>query len=174
MKTLLALLLFASPAFAQKPASAAAARFACGPANVKFDATAGQTLQSLQQPDPGKALVYVVESFEKIPNELGNPTIKVGLNGAWMGAMREKTFISFPVTPGEQHLCVNWQSVWGRFSNMYALQGFTAEAGKSYFFKARITEDDNVFRLRLVPLDDGDESRFLVTSAPVSVFHVHE
>ncbi|MGH9723986.1 MAG: hypothetical protein ACRD41_02885, partial [Candidatus Acidiferrales bacterium] len=160
MKTLLALLLFASPAFAQKPASAAAARFACGPANVKFDATAGQPLKSLQQPDPGKAMVYVVESFEKVPNELGNPTIKVGLNGAWMGAMRESTFISFPVTPGEQHLCVNWQSVWGRFSNLYALQGFTAEAGKSYFFKARITEDDNVYRLRLVPLGDSDESRF--------------
>lgn len=174
MKTLLILLLFATPALAQNPSSSAAASFACGPAKVKFDATAGQPLKSLPPPDPGKAMVYVVESFEKMPTEIGDPTIKVGVNGSWMGATRDKTFISFSVPPGDQHLCVNWQSVWSRFSNLFALQGIKAEAGKSYFFKVRITEDDQVIRMRLVPLEDSDESRFLIASSRVSVFRVHE
>lgn len=174
MKTVLAFLLFAIPAMAQVPASPSAASFACGPAKVKFDATAGQALKSLQPPDADKAMVYVIESLEYIPNDPFNPTIKVGVNGAWMGATRNKTFISFPVPPGDQHLCVNWQSYWSPYSDLFALQEFTAKAGKSYFFKARITEKFDLYRLRLVPVARDDEARHLVTSSRASVFHLHK
>lgn len=164
------LLLSAAPAFSQSPAHEA--QGACGPADVRFDAqtSAGKPLP----PQPGKALVYVDEVFKKVPGELGNPTIRVGLDGNWVGAVRANSFTAFYVDPGDHHLCTNWQSHFKRLSREASFAGFTAEADKIYYFRTRITYQTvgtaTTMLLDLEPIN-SDEGQYLVASSPVSTSH---
>ena len=164
-------LLFSTLALAQDQSPLAAAEAACGPKDVQFVAQAAPS-QPLAQPDAGKSLVYVVEEFDKVVGEISRPTLRVGVDGKWAGADKGNSYISFSVEPGEHHLCANWQSRWKRLSNEKAFNGFTAEPGKVYYFRARITEHGGStgasnFTLDLEPLN-GDQGKYLVASSALS------
>jgi hypothetical protein len=173
MKSALTLVLFlAASAFAQD--SVVPAATACGPLDSKFDAHVepGQTAAQLE---PGKALVYVAEDFTKAPGELGNPTLRVGLDGAWVGATRTDSYLAFAVEPGEHHLCTSWQSHWQRLSKLAAFAGFTAQPGKVYYFRERIayaSAGDHVanMHLDLEPINP-DEGQYLVASYKLAASH---
>jgi hypothetical protein len=174
MKTVLAVVFFAASALAQVNPALARAEGACGPLDVRFDAQASAS-QPTAQPEPGKALVYVVEDFRKAPGELGNPTIRVGLDGAWRGATRANSYLFFSVDPGEHHLCTSWQSRLKRLSRLAAFARFTATPGKTYYFRARITYSTYGARAANMNLDldpvDPDEGQFLVASFRLSNSH---
>jgi hypothetical protein len=105
---------------AQSPGASQGAR---GPKEVRFDAVRTQGNPPVLE--PGKALIYVSEVFKKVPGEWGNPTIRIGLDGAWMGATRANSYVAFSVDPGEHHLCTNWQSSQAPLarSRIHGLQG---------------------------------------------------
>ncbi len=157
-------LALATSAFTQNNASPVQSQAACGP----LDATQAAPGQSTAQLQPGKALVYVAEDFRKAPGEIGNPTLRVGMDGAWVGATRANSYLSFTVEPGEHHLCTSWQSRWQRLSKLAAFAGFTAEPGKVYYFRERITYSSYgggsaTMNLDLEPVYP-DEGQFLVAS----------
>jgi len=159
----------ATSAFAQDSSSIATAETACGPAQVQFDARAAKD-QPPAQPEAGKSLVYVVEVFEAV-NPIGGPTLRVGLDGRWVGADKSDSYLSFSVDPGEHHLCTRWQSRLKRFSDKAAFAGFTADPGKVYYFRARIIEGDGSnFSLDFAPVNE-DEGKYLVASSAPSVSH---
>jgi len=115
----------------------------------------------------------VIEIFQRPPTELGIPTIRVGLNGAWVGANHGTSYLSFSVDPGEHHLCTNWQSVLKSLSDQHSLTSFTAEAGKTYFFRVQAYEQfeggkGQFWTIDLQPVD-ADEGKYLLASAPLSV-----
>jgi len=174
LKTFLFILLFTSSVFAQTNPPLAQAQSACGPLDVHFDA---QTLASSPPagPEPGEALVYVAEEFRRAPGELGDPTIRVGLDGVWMGATRANSYLYFSVAPGEHHLCTNWQSRLRRLSQLAAFSRFTAGPGRTYYFRARITYVTYGAGPSNMDLDleavDPDEGRFLVASFRLSSSH---
>jgi hypothetical protein len=154
--------------FAQDQSPLAAAEAACGPKDVQFAAQAAPS-QPLAQPDAGKSLVYVVEVFDKVVGEISRPTLRVGVDGKWVGAGKGNSYISFSIDPGEHHLCANWQSHWKRLSNEEAFNGFTADPGKTYYFRARINEiggsgGASNFSLDLEPLN-VDQGKYLIASS---------
>jgi hypothetical protein len=170
MKAALVVILFAASAFAQDHAIGSA----CGPAAAHFDTQTGAQ-QAITQPQEGKGQVYVIEVFDKVVGELSRPTLRVGLDGAWVGADKGNSYLSFSVDPGEHHLCTNWQSRWKRFSNRAAFTSFTSDPGKIYYFRARIREvggssGASTFSLDLEPVND-DEGKYLVASSALSVSH---
>jgi hypothetical protein len=169
MKTALILILFAASAFAQQAPVPVPA--ACGPLEVKFD-TETSNAQPPAQPDPGKALVFVAEDFPPVPGQIGGPTIRIGLDDAWMGATHGSSFIFFSVDPGEHHLCVKWQSHLSWFSKLASFAHLTAEAGKTYYFRTRITDSKQwgSIYLDLDPVDP-DQGQYLVASSRLSVSH---
>jgi len=168
MKAALVVLLFGVvSAFAQEPSAIAAAEAACGPKEVQFEAQPAPT-QPLTQPEAGKSLVYVVEVFERAVNQFSRPTLRVGLDGKWVGAAKGDSYLSFSVDPGEHHLCTRWQSHWKRFSDKAAFASLTADSGKIYYFRARIVEGENNFALDFEPVN-GDEGKYLVASSAVAV-----
>jgi len=175
MKTLLAALLFATSAVAQTNPALTQAESACGPLNVRFDARTTFQGHPIAGPEPGKALVYVVEDFSKAPGELGNPTIRVGLDGAWKGATRANSYLFFSVDPGEHHLCTSWQSSLQHLSKLASFARFSAQAGSTYYFRARITYSTYGSGTANMVLDlapvDPDEGQFLVASFRPSSSH---
>jgi hypothetical protein len=175
MKSALTLiLLLAVSAFAQNTAVPTHAPVACGPLSVQFDAQA-EGGQPATQLEPGKALVYIAEVFTKAPGEIGNPTLRVGMDGAWLGATRTNSYLAFSVEPGEHHLCTSWQSHWQRLSKLAAFAGFTAEPGKVYYFRERVTYSSYgggaaSMNLDLEPVNP-DEGQYLVASYKPSTSH---
>lgn len=172
MKAVLVVFVFAACAFAQDQSALASAQSACGPAEVQFDTKTAKN-EVPTQPEAGKSLVYVVEVFDKVVGEIGHPTLRVGVDGKWAGADKDNSYLSFAVDPGEHHLCTNWQSSKKRPSKEAAFTSFTADSGKTYYFRARITEhggsvNASNFSLDLEPVN-GDEGRYLVASSAVAV-----
>jgi hypothetical protein len=164
---LVAVVFFATAAFAQDTALVTT-QAACGPAQIQFDAEPAKALQPVQ-PEAGKSLVYVVEIFDKAANEISRPTLRVGLDGKWVGADRPESYLAFSVDPGEHHLCTRWQSRLKRFSNKAAFAILAADPGKVYYFRARIIEGyGSNFALDFAPVNE-DEGKFLIASSTPSV-----
>jgi len=147
---------------------------ACGPDQVKFSVKSVGLEPNLAQPDSGKALVYVIEEFDHAPNEIGRPTVRVGLDGVWTGANRGTSHFSFPVDPGERHFCVDWQSrpFWlANTSPMIAASSLTAAAGQTYYLRARIVQNSSSVWTLDFELVNPDEGRVLVAHSPRAEFH---
>jgi hypothetical protein len=168
MKTSLAALLLASSALAAGlPPAVTLVSAACGSDDIHFDVKpAGRPAPQLE---PGKALVFVVEDYETPKNELGRVTVRVGVDGAWIGADRGSSWLSFAASPGEHHLCVDWQSPHAAAGGpKVSLNRLDAEAGQTYYFRARMTEHS--LSLWTLDLDrvNSDEGQRLVGSFPLS------
>jgi hypothetical protein len=180
MKAALVVILFAASAYGQDQAAITAAQSACGPKDVKFNVKLDTTQHPALQPEPGKALVYVVEDLGQCAactghgneffTDVSMALTKVGMDGNWMGANRGNSYLFFAADPGEHHLCINWQSALEVRSRAFAMANFTAEEGKIYYFRARVFpgKDDYSFDLDVV---NSDQGKFLVASSVFATSH---
>ena len=163
MKTALVMLLIAVPAFAQVvPAPSTAA---CGLDSVSFKVKTDQSQHTLTQPDPEKARVYFIQDAGTSMG-LGYPTVKLGLDGKWVGANRLNSYFSLSVDPGEHHVCVMLQS--SLLAQRVELAHFMAEAGKTYYYRTRLVMSREMELLELDPID-SDQGTYLVALFPRSV-----
>jgi Protein of unknown function (DUF2846) len=174
MRTVLLLFLFASPAFAQSTPAVAIAP-GCGGSNVSFSVTTNKNQHPFVQPDAGKALVYFVEDDSNF-NAAGKPTVRAGLDGAWVGATHGSSYFYFPVDAGEHHLCASWQ---GKGQQSYAAAAnFDAKAGELYFFQVRDTflwpnGSSLTKKIDLKPVN-GDEGQLLASRYSFSTSHARK
>ncbi len=146
----------------------------CGDDKVQFDVKAQKDQPAPVPPDSAKAQIIFVENFaqnEGICVEC-KVTTRVGVDGAWVGANHGNSYFAYAVDPGEHHLCVDWQSNFGRLKKKVGLASLTAEAGKVYYYqiKVRIKQYDTTTEqyLELTPLD-LDEGKYLVKINPVAI-----
>lgn len=170
MKSLLTIVLLASSfAFAQDQPAIQAAQAACGPKDVKYDAKQDATQHPTPEAAADKALVYVVQEMGEEQCK-GCALTKVGLDGVWVGANQGSSYFSFAADPGERHLCLNWQSRIEELARAVALANFTAEAGKVYYFRARIFPGHADFSFDL-DMINSDEGKLLVARSKFSNSH---
>ena len=172
-KLAIVLLLCALSAHAQDQSAVAAAESACGPVKVRFDVKRDNTKPAVAEPQAGKALVYFIQDMGTTACRGACITTRVGLDGAWVGANEHNSYFFLSVDAGEHHLCVNRQSSLDIYSQMLGLAHFTAEAGKTYYFRTRTEHGEYAVFLDITPID-SDEGRFLVASYPLSVSHPHK
>jgi hypothetical protein len=156
----LAILLFASPLMVaqQDQAAAAFAAAGCGKDEVQFAVKTDKKQHPQPQPEPGKAMVYVIQNDGVAFCIGGCVTVRIGVDGAWAGANQGKSYLYFPVDPGDHHLCAAYQ---GR-SQWNGAVSFNAEAGRSYYFFIRAFNG-----VWLGPVDPA-EGPLLVQAAPLS------
>lgn len=171
MKAVAALLIACSSSMlAQSPAAVTAAKEACGAAKENFN-TAHISSTATPTPIPtGKALIYVIETQDSIGICVKcGVTVKVGLDGEWRGATNGNSFFSFPVDPGDHHLCTTWQSRLPSVAKRAALAGFTAEAGKSYYFQTHVVppNDKVATQFSVAPVNE-DEGKLLIASSKLT------
>ncbi|MGB9405968.1 MAG: DUF2846 domain-containing protein [Terracidiphilus sp.] len=168
MKIALFLLLFAASAFAQNSSSALPA--ACGLDKVIFKVTLDDTQHTLAQPDAGKALVYFIQDDGPWGNHQ-HYTLKIGLDGAWVGAYKANSEFTVSLAPGEHHICANVQSD-SSLGDLISLAHFSAEAGKVYFFRTRFLAGIPGAQVPFLVLDpvDSDEAKYLIATYPLSVW----
>ncbi|MGA8307057.1 MAG: hypothetical protein WB723_15385 [Candidatus Acidiferrales bacterium] len=167
--------LFASPALAQNAPTDPLMAAGCGANDVRFDVKTDKKQHPTGQPEAGRALVYVIgDSFcDHESFHIGTLPTRFGVDGTWVGANGYRSYFFFLVEPGEHRLCTNMQSKLQRqVKSSTAATSFTAEAGKSYYFKTR-TPDRPVANeeVKLVPVDPA-EAQVLLANAAFSIFSV--
>jgi hypothetical protein len=156
--SLLCLALFAAalPVLAQDDAAAARTAAGCGPSAEMFNVQTTDAKHPVSQPEAGKALVYFFTDF------VTAPTMRVGVDGTWVGANDNKSYFFFQVSPGEHNVCTEWQS--GTFKKSSEREGeaihMTAEAGKTYYVRLNFAYQ----RMHLEFSDDA-EGHFLIGSS---------
>ena len=149
-------LLLATSAFAQAPSGGATS--ACGPKDASFDVKLDKTQHALLQSDPGKGLVYFIQ-------EKGAAS-EIGLDGAWVGANKSGSYFAVSVEPGEHHVCASVQSHRG---HPVGFVHFTAEAGRVYYFNARVVYGEEAEASLFLGAVDSDQAEYLIASYPLSV-----
>lgn len=169
MKILLAILSLCLSALAADKAAVAKALAACGPDDFQFDVKTDKHKHPAAQPEAGKAIVYLIE-------DQGNQcffcaaTVRFGVDGAWVGATHGRSYFFFAVTPGEHHLCADWQRL-PPSDKVVSLSHFTAEAGKIYYFRTRLVTaySRSGYLLDLDPID-SDQAQLLLASYAFSTW----
>ncbi len=179
MKSAFVVLFLAACSVAQDQRAIVAAQSACGPPAVTFAVNTAGTQQPAPAPDSAKAQVFVVEDLGQCVDCYGGRSIiadvtaalvKVGVDGAWIGANQGNSYLFFATAPGEHHLCVNWQSRLSERARSFAMANFTAEAGKVYYFRIRLFPGQGDFAFDLDPVN-SDQGKYLVASSVYSVSH---
>jgi hypothetical protein len=152
----LAVFLGALPVLAQDEAAAARTAAGCGPSEQMFDVKTTDLKHPVGQPEAGKALVYFFVDF------VNAPTMRVGVDGNWVGANDDKSYFFFQVAPGEHNVCTEWQS--GTFKKSSERVGeamhLTAEAGKTYYLRLNFS-----YQRMHLELSDEAEAHFLIGSS---------
>ncbi len=92
--------------------------------------------------------------------------MKLAMDGAWVGANHGNSYFSVSVEPGEHHVCVTLQSSF--VAQRVELAHFTAEAGKTYYYRSELVTSRSVELLELDPID-SDQGKYLIDSFPLSV-----
>jgi hypothetical protein len=112
----------------------------CGNDKVQFDVKTQKNQPAPAPPQEGKAQIVFIEAMDKNLAcwTCGSPTSRYGLDGAWAGATQGNSYFTVDVAPGEHHLCMDWQSAFGRLRQKIGMAEFTAEAGKTYYFEAKV------------------------------------
>jgi hypothetical protein len=164
---LLAFFASALPTLAQDQAAAARAAAGCGPSQIQFDAKLDDTLHLLAQPEQGKAILYVFE------DDFTGPTMRIGIDGSWVGATIGKSFVYFPLAPGEHSICTEWQSnVFKKTSQRVGgAKSLTVEAGKVYYLRMTFEEVTQASGRIKLELADYAEGQFLLSSSALSNSH---
>jgi hypothetical protein len=111
---------------------------ACGDDSVKFDVSTQKSQPPPAPPVDGKAQIVFIETLDGCFG-CGTPTSRFGMDGAWVGANKGSSYFTMDIAPGEHHLCTDWQSVFGKLKQKVGLTSFTAEAGKVYYYEAKVT-----------------------------------
>jgi len=112
----------------------------CGDDKTQFDVKTQKHQPTPAPPAEGKAQIVFIEAMDKNLAcwSCGAPTSRFGIDGAWVGATKGNSYFAIDVTPGEHHLCTDWQSTFRRIDEKVGMTDFVAEAGKTYYFEAKV------------------------------------
>jgi hypothetical protein len=172
-KVMLLVMFVAVPVFAQDQPTDLRTAAGCGPTNTHFDVKVDKKQRSLAQSEQGKALVYLVEEYRSDTrfHTIGHVTTRAGLDGNWVGATHEGSYISFSVEPGTHRLCSDVQSIFAPEKLSGAAQ-LTAEAGKTYYYRVVVVDSDKrQTQLRMKPMDEP-EGLLMVSKSGQSTWKV--
>jgi hypothetical protein len=164
--------LLASSLHGQDPADLRAAA-GCGPAKIQFLVKTDKSQHVSAQPEPGKALIYVFSEYVSDPQyqPAGRVTMRVGMDGNWMGASYQSSFLVFNVEPGAHRLCSDVQSIFAS-KNLNTATTLNAEANKIYYYRVAVVNNFvQPVHMVLCSLDEADgllmlSSSVLSTSQP--------
>ncbi|MGD0903613.1 MAG: hypothetical protein ABR924_11800 [Terracidiphilus sp.] len=147
---------------------------ACGDGRINFNIKTEKKQPEPAPPAAGKAQIVLIETLNKCPG-CGNPSIRFGMDGAWVGANKGNSYFTLDVAPGEHALCVALQSSGSGAIHRLGPVRLTAEAGNVYYFEATAslhlhkTKNENYQELPMVQAgqqSDPMQTRTLATDAP--------
>jgi hypothetical protein len=109
----------------------------CGPGDAQFNVKTNKKDHALPQPGSDKAAIVVLTNPGVCIGPC--PTMRIGIDGTWVGANKGKSYLFSLVDPGNHHVCVALQSSIKHFAKPMGALSIQAEAGGSYYFTVFIS-----------------------------------
>jgi hypothetical protein len=127
---------------------------ACGTKEVDFDVETDKKQHPTPDPEPGKALVYILRSG------LAGGAIqtKAAVDGTWIGANRGNNYFFVQVGPGEHYICSKAENT--------SLLTINVEAGKTYYVRQEISMGFAKARNKAVLMDEEKGAKELAKCHP--------
>jgi len=134
----------------------------CGNDKVKFNVKTEGGQPAPVEPADGKAQIIFIEDENQPIGPFMHATVRLGMDGAWLGANNGNSYFAVTVDPGVHHLCASWVG-----KNVEATS-FTADAGQVYYFAARVNVESRYsVAFNLSQLNE-DEGKYLVKGLKLS------
>jgi hypothetical protein len=144
---------------------------ACGNAAVKFDVKTEKNATAPSSPDSSNARVVFLEALNKPGSVLVKPTVRFGLDGVWVGAVKGNSYFTVSLPSGEHHVCAAWQSKFNTYRKNVGLAALNVEPGKTYYVRYKVdliaTENGAAAITDLAPINE-DEARFLLKTSELA------
>jgi hypothetical protein len=168
MKTTAVSLLFAGilcctvPTGAQQTsAQGMPASASCGADQPDFSIKKDVSASAVTQPPEGKALVYVVE---EMPSTFFlSTTVALGVDGSWIGATKQHSYMSFTLDPGVHPLCAQYQG--GAAVGEPVLRRLNVQGGRVYYLLYRGIFTRSSGEVAFLNEVDEDEGSYLLRSS---------
>lgn len=109
---------------------------ACGDNKVNFKIRTEKKQPEPAPPAAGKAQVVFIETLNKCSG-CGTPSIRFGMDGAWVGANKGNSYFTLDIEPNEHSFCAALQSVPSESVHRMGPAQLTAEAGSVYYFEVK-------------------------------------
>lgn len=134
----------------------------CGPQDAKFSVRLGNGPPPVSSPQNGTGTVVIVPEGIGISFGCRSMTVRVGLDGTWIGATCLGGALVSEVGAGSHHLCVDLLQ--RRKPEDSAFHSLMVEPGKTYYFRAEAVDQ---IALHLEAIDE-DEGKYLLSTTRVS------
>jgi Protein of unknown function (DUF2846) len=173
LKLLLAAILIVWPVCALAQSADDQNAGGCGSSKDGWDVKTDKQHPAAPKPEPGKALVYVVQTMVDAPVIGGTKaTTRLGLDGSWIGANHGNSYFFFSVAPGEHSLCTDWQSTFYTRSGLVSATDLDAQAGATYYFRIRVRDVTN-YRNGKVDIEPmaRSEAKLLLSNSEFATGH---
>jgi hypothetical protein len=108
----------------------------CGDNKVGFKIKTEKNQPEPSPPAAGKAQIVFIETLNKCSG-CGAPSIRFGMDGAWVGANKGNSYFAVDIEPGEHQFCAAMQSVPSESIHRLGPAHLTAEAGGVYYFEVK-------------------------------------
>lgn len=136
---------------------------ACGPFDVKYSVHLDKERTPLNElPPTASRIIVYSETSVRASGGCRFYTVRVGMDGRWVGATCRGGYLAADITPGSHHLCVDLQ--WGSHTDLNALYSFDAEAGHTYYFRTHTLDVPS--GIHLDPLNEEEGLLLVSRSAP--------
>jgi hypothetical protein len=143
----------------------------CGKEDVNFKVTTQTNPPQLASPEAGKAQIVFLETEQADGEVLTGVEARLGIDGTWIGATKGDSYFVVAVTPGQHHLCANWQADFAYEWQRTSVAPLNVEAGKVYYYRVNIrhirTHEIEYHSLDLAPVNE-DEGKYLAGSLPLA------
>lgn len=152
---------------------------ACGSDDVKFNVKADKATPYTggSAPAVGMARIVFIQNLHSSIMMIGRPTIRIGVDGAWVGALHGKSYFSVELPAGEHHLCGAWQSILKAARKEDHAKSLNLESGKTYFVQYKIeviSGDPGSTTLTSLDVMDQDEGKFVVKTLPLATWTTNQ
>ena len=156
----LALVLSSFSVLGQESPEVQKAIAACGPSGMQIKVSRSGSASIPIVSGKGATVYLIGRSFVE---RLSGPTIRVGVDGKWVGAVKGSSWMAIALAPGVHHFCA-WQR--GTDPSHAALNSFQIGLGEIRYF---VINPENFTKGPSIEEENDDEAKLLIAqSHPVS------
>jgi hypothetical protein len=118
---------------------------ACGSDSVKYKVSTSKAAPDLTPPAGQALLVYIQKEDGDF---VGSALSRLGIDGAWVGAVKGQSFLTVPVAPGNHSICASRQSSAAADKENLSTATLNAKAGEVYYFEFTLDRQEVGFAQR--------------------------
>ncbi len=180
------------------------AEAACGDPNVSFLVTPGTGQVEMPALAPGFSRVVIIDNWHANKNgfdpsgfnidpgmtrgfqknkqyeQSGSPVVQIGVDGKWVGAVRNNDYFAISVPAGEHHLCVQEEPVlqafhptWHPYPPVYLSILSLAEGQTDYFMVSGVEwQPDSNLNMNLKPIQSYTAKLLLSRASPSNISRI--